>query len=138
MTELSGSHLPGSRFEGIDTVFTVYAGPMTDALGALSKEGVRIIGCRHEEQAGFMAQAWGYATKKPGVVIVGSGPAASNTVTCLYVATESGFPLVVLGGSAGGTRVQLDRPAASAAFRKRIRSRWPRPHANGPWRSIQV
>ena len=36
-------------------------------------------------------------------MIVGSGPAASNTVTCLYVATESGFPLVVLGGSAGGS-----------------------------------
>ena len=61
--------------EQIDTVFTVYAGPMTEALPALVREGVRIIGCRHEEQAGFMAQAWGYVTKRPGVVIVGSGPA---------------------------------------------------------------
>ena len=66
MTELSGSQILARQLalEGIDTVFTVYAGPMTDALGALSKEGVRIIGCRHEEQAGFMAQAWGYAIKK--------------------------------------------------------------------------
>ena len=104
MAEMTGSQILARQIacEGIDTVFCVYAGPMTEALGALAHEGVRIIGCRHEEQAGFMAQAWGYITKKPGVVIVGSGPAMSNTVTSLYVAQENGRPLVVLGGSAGG------------------------------------
>jgi thiamine pyrophosphate-dependent acetolactate synthase large subunit-like protein len=105
MAEMTGSQILARQIasEGIDTVFCVYAGPMTEALGALAREGVRLIGCRHEEQAGFMAQAWGYITKKPGVVIVGSGPAMSNTVTPLYVAQESGLPLVVLGGSAGGS-----------------------------------
>lgn len=89
------------KAEGIDTVFAVYAGPMTQSLAGLAKEGVQVIGCRHEEQAGFMAQAWGYIKKKPGIVIVGSGPAMTNTITSLQVATDNGWPLVVLGGSAG-------------------------------------
>lgn len=105
MTDLSGAEILARQLaiEQVDTVFTVYAGPMTQALAALAREGVRIIGCRHEEQAGFMAQAWGYASKRPGVVIVGSGPAMTNTVTSLYAARDNCWPLVVLGGSAGGS-----------------------------------
>ncbi|HEX2174256.1 MAG TPA: thiamine pyrophosphate-binding protein [Dehalococcoidia bacterium] len=105
MAELNPGHIIAKQLaaEGVDTVFAVYAGPMTQALAGLVKEGVRVVGCRHEEQAGFMAQAWGYINKKPGVVIVGSGPAMTNTVTSLQVATQTGFPLVVLGGSAGAS-----------------------------------
>jgi len=105
MPELSGAEILARQLarEQVDTVFAVYAGPMTQALGALAREGVRIIGCRHEEQAGFMAQAWGYINRRPGVVVVGSGPAMTNTVTSLYAAQENGWPLVVLGGSAGAS-----------------------------------
>jgi 2-hydroxyacyl-CoA lyase 1 len=103
--EISGSEMLARqlKIEQIDTVFTVFAGPMTETLGALARGGVRVIGCRHEEQAGFMAQAWGYVKKKPGVVIVGSGPAMTNTVTSLQVAQENAWPLVVFGGSVGAT-----------------------------------
>jgi len=50
MTELSGAEILPRQIarEQVDTVFAVYAGPMTQALGALAREGVRIIGCRHE------------------------------------------------------------------------------------------
>jgi 2-hydroxyacyl-CoA lyase 1 len=90
---------------GIDTVFGVVAGPMIQVFAGAQAEGLRVIGCRHEENAAFMASAWGWLTRKPGVVIVGSGPGMTNAVTPLYVATESGMPLVVLGGSAyGNTR----------------------------------
>ena len=47
----------------------------------------------------FMASAWGYIKRQPGVVAVGSGPGMTNTVTPMYVATTSGMPLTVLGGS---------------------------------------
>ena len=90
------------KAEGIDTVFGVLAGPMIQALAGLQEEGIRFIGCRHEENAAFSAAAWGYQMKKPGVCIVGSGPAATNTVTSMYVSTESGMPLIVLGGSVHG------------------------------------
>lgn len=106
------------KADGIDTVFTVYAGPMTQALEALPREGIRVIGCRHEEQAGFMAQALGYITKKPGVVIVGSGPAMTNTITSLHVATENGWPLVVLGGSAGLSSRQAGPTRAWGGFQE--------------------
>lgn len=90
---------------GIDTVFGVVAGPMIEAFAGAQEAGLRVVGCRHEENAGFMASAWGWLTGKPGVLITGSGPAVTNAVTPLYVATESGMPLVVLGGSAyAGTR----------------------------------
>ena len=49
-----------------------------------------------------MASAWGYLKRKPGVVVVGSGPGMTNTVTPMYVATASAMPLVVLGGSTYG------------------------------------
>lgn len=89
--------------EGIDTIFTVYAGPTAVALPYYTRAGGRVIGCRHEEQAAFMAQAWGYINRKPGVVITGTGPGTSNTVTPMHVATMNCWPLVVIGGSAGST-----------------------------------
>lgn len=105
MAQINGGEIAARQLaaDGIDTVFAVYAGPMTQVLAGLVRHGVRVVGCRHEEQAGFMAQAWGYINKKPGVVIVGSGPAMTNTVTSLQVATDNGWPLVVLGGSAGAS-----------------------------------
>lgn len=104
MGNLHGGQLLAKQLasHGIDTVFGVVAGPMLEAFSALVAEGIRVVGCRHEEQAGFMAQAWGYVMRKPGVVMVGSGPGMANTIPSLYVAQESGLPLVVLGGSAPG------------------------------------
>ena len=91
------------RAAGIDTVFGVVAGPMIQVFAGAQAEGLRVIGCRHEENAAFMATAWGYQKRRAGVVVVGSGPGMTNAVTPLHVATESGMPLVVLGGSAYGS-----------------------------------
>jgi thiamine pyrophosphate-dependent acetolactate synthase large subunit-like protein len=49
-----------------------------------------------------MASAWGYVRRRPGVVVAGSGPGMTNTVTSMHVATASAMPLVVLGGSSDG------------------------------------
>jgi thiamine pyrophosphate-dependent acetolactate synthase large subunit-like protein len=91
------------RAAGIDTVFGVVAGPMIQLFAGAQAEGLRVVGCRHEENAAFMASAWGWLGRKPGVVIVGSGPGMTNAVTPMHVASESGMPLVVLGGSAYGS-----------------------------------
>jgi 2-hydroxyacyl-CoA lyase 1 len=120
MAEVNGGQLIAKQLAaaGIDTVFGVVAGPMLQTFAALPREGIRVVGCRHEEQAGFMAQAWGYLTKKPGVVVVGSGPGMTNTVTSLHVAQENGWPLVVLGGSVAGAQRGLGgfQEAAQVAF----------------------
>ncbi len=102
MTDIDGGRITARqlRASGIDTVFGVVAGPMIGVLAGAQAEGLRVVGCHHEENAAFMASAWGYVNRKPGVVVVGSGPGMTNAVTPMYVATASAMPLVVLGGSA--------------------------------------
>lgn len=104
MTEVNGGRLVAEqlRLAGIDTAFGVVAGPMIEVMAGMQEAGIRVVNCRHEESACFMASAWGYINRKPGVVVAGSGPAVTNCVTGLHVATESGMPLVVLGGSVHG------------------------------------
>ena len=104
MTEHNGGRIAAKQLKlaGIDTAFGVVAGPMIEVMAGMQQEGIKVVNCRHEESACFAASAWGYITKKPGVVIAGSGPAVTNTITGLHVATESGMPLVVLGGSVEG------------------------------------
>lgn len=107
MADIDGGQVAARQLAraGIDTVFGVVAGPMIEVLAGAQREGLRVIGCRHELNGGFMASAWGYQKKRPGVLVVGSGPGMTNAITPLYVATESAMPLVVLGGSAfGNTR----------------------------------
>jgi len=104
VSELDGGQLTAKqlRTSGIDTIFGVVAGPMIELFAGAQQEGLRVVGCRHEESAAFMASAWGFARRQPGVVVVGSGPGMTNAVTPMHVATESAMPLVVLGGSTYG------------------------------------
>lgn len=107
MAEINGGQITARQLKaaGIDTIFGVVAGPMIEVFAGAQEEGLRVIGCRHEQNAAFMASAWGFAKQKPGVVVVGSGPGMTNTVTAMHVATASAMPLVVLGGSSYlGTR----------------------------------
>lgn len=78
--------IPGAK---IDAVF--------DALHGISKP--RLIVCRHEQNATFMAACIGRLTGTPGVVIATSGPGVSNLATGLITATTEGDPLVALGGA---------------------------------------
>ena len=76
MTEINGGQITARQLKaaGVDTLFAVVAGPMIEVLAGAQEEGLRVVGCRHEESAAFMASAWGYALRKPGVVVTGSGP----------------------------------------------------------------
>jgi 2-hydroxyacyl-CoA lyase 1 len=109
MTEVNGAQLIARQLKiaGIDTIFTVLAGPMIEVLAAAHEEGIKVVNCRHEMNAAFAASSWGYLNDKAGVVVVGSGPAMTNTVTPMYVATESSMPLLVLGGSASDGQLGL-------------------------------
>ena len=101
MTEVSGNQLMARQLKraGIDTIFGIVAGPVIGLQAEALREGIRVVTCRHEMGACFMASAWGYIKQKPGVVAVGAGPGMTNTVTPMYVANQSAMPLVVLGGS---------------------------------------
>jgi len=101
MAEIDGGRLVAKQLKasGIDTIFGVVAGPTVEIMAGAQAEGMKVVGCRHEENGAFMASAWGYIKRKPGVLVTGSGPGTTNALTPLYHATESAMPLVVLGGA---------------------------------------
>ena len=79
--------IPGTK---IDSVFEV-----------LRKERskIRLVVCRHEQNAAFMAAMYGRLTGKPGVVLVTSGPGVTNLATGLLTATTEGDPVIALAAN---------------------------------------
>ncbi|RDA92077.1 hypothetical protein CP533_3577 [Ophiocordyceps camponoti-saundersi (nom. inval.)] len=63
---------------------------------------------RHEQGAGHMAEGYARASGKPGVVLVTSGPGATNVVTPMQDALSDGTPLVVFCGQVPTTAIGSD------------------------------
>ncbi len=59
---------------------------------------INFILVRHEQGAGHMADGYARATGKPGVVIVTSGPGATNTITPMATAFMDSIPMIVFSG----------------------------------------
>jgi 2-hydroxyacyl-CoA lyase 1 len=92
------------KAEGVEVVFNIGADPMTLISTALGREGVRLINFRHEQANGLAAQAYGYITRRPGVAMVGSGPAMTNAITALETARSNCWPFLLIGGNADGNK----------------------------------
>jgi len=87
------------RDQGVDTVFGYPGGavlPIYDAL--FQQNDIRHILVRHEQGAAHAAEGYARSTGKPGVVLVTSGPGATNAVTGMTDALMDSIPLVVLTG----------------------------------------
>lgn len=85
--------------EGVDTVFGYPGGailPTYDAL--ILNPALRHILVRHEQGAAHMAEGYARVSGKPGVIIVTSGPGATNTITGIADAYMDSTPMVVLAG----------------------------------------
>ncbi|KZT09558.1 acetolactate synthase [Laetiporus sulphureus 93-53] len=63
---------------------------------------------RHEQGAGHMAEGYARVTGKPGVVLVTSGPGATNVVTPMQDALSDGVPLVVFCGQVATSAIGSD------------------------------
>lgn len=63
---------------------------------------------RHEQGAGHMAEGYARATGKPGVVLVTSGPGATNVITPMQDALSDGVPLVVFSGQVPTSAIGTD------------------------------
>ncbi|MSR82031.1 MAG: biosynthetic-type acetolactate synthase large subunit [Candidatus Latescibacteria bacterium] len=84
---------------GVEYIFGHPGGaamPIFDAL--VDSKGPKFILTRHEQGATHMADGYARATGKPGVVLVTSGPGATNTITGLLTAQMDSVPMVVLTG----------------------------------------
>ena len=84
--------------EGVEVVFGLPGGAAIPLFDALYESKIRLILTRHEQGATHMADGYARATGKPGVVVVTSGPGATNTVTGLLTALSDSVPVVVLCG----------------------------------------
>jgi acetolactate synthase-1/2/3 large subunit len=85
--------------EGVDTVFGVPGGtiaPLYDAL--LDRPDIRVVTTRHEAGAMFAAAGYARATGRCGVVLVTSGPGATNCLTGVASAYCDSLPVLVLAG----------------------------------------
>ena len=83
----------------VDLVYCVpgesYLG-LTDALSDMN--AIRLVVCRHESGAAFMAVADGRMRDRAGVCVVSRGPGLSNAMVALHTAFHDATPLVVLIG----------------------------------------
>jgi len=84
--------------EGVDVVFGLPGGAAIPLFDALYESKIKLILTRHEQGATHMADGFARATGKPGVVVVTSGPGATNTVTGLLTALSDSVPMIVLCG----------------------------------------
>ena len=85
--------------QGVDTVFGYPGGavlPIYDEI--FQQKKIRHILVRHEQGATHAAEGYARSTGKPGVVLVTSGPGATNAVTGLTDALMDSVPLVVITG----------------------------------------
>ena len=85
--------------EGVEYVFGYPGGaaiPLFDAL--VDHPQIKLVLVRHEQGATHMADGYARATGKPGVVLVTSGPGATNTVTGILTAQMDSSPIIVLCG----------------------------------------
>ena len=83
---------------GVTDAFGYPGGAILPTFDQLYDAKLNFILVRHEQGAGHMADGYARATGKPGIVIVTSGPGATNTVTPLATAYMDSIPMIVFSG----------------------------------------
>src|SRR5262245_24251660 len=84
--------------EGVKHIFGLSGGAAIPIFDALVDSPIELILVRHEQGATHMADGFARASGRPGVVLVTSGPGATNTVTGLLTAQMDSSPLIVISG----------------------------------------
>jgi acetolactate synthase-1/2/3 large subunit len=84
--------------EGVSIIYGLSGGAAMPIFDALVDSKIKLILTRHEQGATHMADGYARATGRPGVVLVTSGPGATNTVTGLLTALMDSVPMIVLTG----------------------------------------
>ncbi len=85
--------------QGVKRIFGIPGAKIDAVFDALLDSPIQFVLCRHEQNAAFMAAAYGRLTGEPGVVLVTSGPGISNLATGLLTATTEGDPIIAIGAN---------------------------------------
>ncbi len=102
--ELSGGEIVVQSLidEGVEFLFGYPGGAVLHLYDAIfHQQKVKHILVRHEQAAVHSADAYARSTGKPGVVIVTSGPGATNAVTGIATAHLDSIPMVIISGQVG-------------------------------------
>lgn len=84
--------------KGVEYIFGYPGGAAIPIFDALYDSSIQLILTRHEQGATHMADGYARTTGKPGVVLVTSGPGATNTVTGILTSRMDSVPIIVLCG----------------------------------------
>ncbi|NDC83017.1 biosynthetic-type acetolactate synthase large subunit [bacterium] len=94
--------------KGVDIIFGYPGGAAIPIFDALVDSKIKLVLVRHEQGAAHIADGYARATGKPGVVLVTSGPGATNTVTGIITAMMDSVPMIVLCGQTITTSLGKD------------------------------
>ena len=117
MTQRSNSRTGGQilvdalKIHGVDMAFCVPGESYLAVLDALydARHDIRLITCRHESGASFMAEAYGKLTGRPGICFVTRAPGACNASIGAHTALQDSSPMIMFVGQVA--RHQQDREA---------------------------
>ncbi len=98
--ELTGAQIlvKSLEMEGVKHIFGLPGGVILPTYDVLYDSKIKLILTKHEQGATHMADGYARASGKPGVCMVTSGPAATNTVTGLATAYMDCVPMVCITG----------------------------------------
>jgi acetolactate synthase I/II/III large subunit len=94
--------------QGVRYVFGLPGGAAIPLFDALVDSPIKLVLTRHEQGATHMADGYARACGQPGVVLVTSGPGATNTITGVLTAKMDSVPMVVLTGQASVKDLGMD------------------------------
>ena len=109
--ELSGGEIliRCLKDEGVEYLFGYPGGAVLHIYDAIYRQDdVKHILVRHEQAATHAADGYARATGRPGVVIVTSGPGATNAVTGIATAFMDSIPMVVITGQVATANIGSD------------------------------
>lgn len=111
MELLSGAEMVvrSLRDEGVKYIYGYPGGALLHIYDAIFRQDdvVHIL-VRHEQAAAHMADGYARASGKAGVVLVTSGPGATNTITGIATAYMDSIPMVVISGQVASNMVGTD------------------------------
>jgi acetolactate synthase-1/2/3 large subunit len=98
------------RIHGTDLAFCVPGESYLAVIDALYdvRDRLRLIVCRQEGGAAFMAEAYGKLTGRPGICFVTRGPGATNASIGVHTAQQDSTPMILFIGQIGGDVVERE------------------------------
>jgi acetolactate synthase-1/2/3 large subunit len=98
------------RLHGTDTAFCVPGESYLAVIDALYdvREVIRLIVCRQDGGASYMAEAYGKVTGRPGICFVTRGPGATNASIGVHTAFQDSTPMILFIGQVGNDFVERE------------------------------